>query len=94
MRPEERSARARLAAAKRHHPDDDKTHELVAQFKTDRLAQHIQRVVDSAPPLSADQRARLSALLATGTHVPGVPVAKPLGGARPTGTASGVGGSA
>lgn len=63
MTPDERSARARLAAAKRHHPDDDKTHELSAQFKTDRLAQHIERLLATAPPLSQDQRGRLAALL-------------------------------
>jgi hypothetical protein len=66
MTPDERSARARLAAAKRHHPDDDKTHELAAQFKTDRLAQHIERLIQAAPPLNEDQLRRLGALLRPG----------------------------
>ncbi len=63
MTPDERSARARLAAAKRHHPDDDKTHKLAAQYKTERLAKHIERLLATAPPLSQDQRDRLAVLL-------------------------------
>lgn len=63
MTPDERTTRARVAAAKRHHPDDPATTELAAEFKADRLALHIQRVVDEAPPLSPEQRARLSLLL-------------------------------
>ncbi len=45
MTPVELSARARVAALKRHRPDDPKTVELAAQFKADRLAEHIQRAV-------------------------------------------------
>lgn len=63
MNPDERTARARVAAAKRHHPNDQKTAELTAQFKADRLARHIRRIVDSAPPLSPEQRDRLALLL-------------------------------
>ncbi len=63
MTPVELSARARVAALKRHRPDDPKTVELAAQFKADRLAEHIQRAVTKAPPLSAVQRDRLAALL-------------------------------
>ncbi len=63
MNSDERSARARVAAAKRHHPDSPKTAQLTAEFKADRLALHIRRVVDSAPPLTAEQRDRLALLL-------------------------------
>ncbi len=63
MTPDERSARARVAAQRRHHPDDPETDRLAADFKADRLAAYIQRVVDEAPPLTAHQRDRLALLL-------------------------------
>jgi hypothetical protein len=63
MTPDERSARARVAAQRRHHPDDPETDRLAADFKADRLAAYIQRVVDEAPPLSSEQRDRLALLL-------------------------------
>ncbi|MDP9434941.1 MAG: hypothetical protein M3P93_07010 [Actinomycetota bacterium] len=63
MTPDERSTRARLAAKRRHHPDDPETDRLAADFKADRLAAYIQRVVDGAPPLTAEQRDRLALLL-------------------------------
>jgi len=63
MTPAEKTERARVAAMRRHHPNDPKTDELAAAFKADRLAQHIQRIVDEAPPLTPEQRARLAVLL-------------------------------
>jgi hypothetical protein len=63
MTPDERSARARVAAQRRHHPDDPETDRLAADFKADRLAAYIQRLVDESPPLTADQRDRLALLL-------------------------------
>lgn len=66
MTPAERTNRARVAALRRHHRDDPKTQELAAAFKADRLALHIRKVVDSAPPLSAEQRHRLALLLREG----------------------------
>lgn len=63
MTPAERSARASIAARRRHHPDDEQTDVLAAEFKTDRLAQYIQKTVDAAPPLSDAQRERLAAVL-------------------------------
>lgn len=54
-----------IAASERHHPEADTT-ELRRQLKAETLAEHIQRVVDEAPPLSADQRARLALLLTGG----------------------------
>ncbi len=66
MTPAEKTDRARIAALRRHHPNDPKTHELAAAFKADRLAQHIQRVVDEAPPLTPAQLDRLAVLLRGG----------------------------
>ncbi len=63
MTPAEKTERARIAATRRHRPNDPKTDELAAKFKSDRLAQHIRRVVDSAPPLTPAQRDRLAVLL-------------------------------
>ena len=63
MNAEDRIKRARVAAKRRHHPDDPETDKLAAEFKTDRLAQHIQKTVDEAPPLSQEQRNTLAALL-------------------------------
>lgn len=63
LTPVERHKRATIAAKRRHHPNDPKTEELAREFKADRLAQYIQKVVDEAPPLSAEQRGRLALLL-------------------------------
>ena len=63
MTPAEKTERARVAAMRRHRPNDPKTDELAARFKADRLAQHIRSVVDSAPPLTPEQRNRLAVLL-------------------------------
>lgn len=64
----ERSAilhnRARVAALKRHRGDRDP--ELTAarrELAAEKLAAHIRRVVDDAPPLTAEQIDRLRALL-------------------------------
>jgi hypothetical protein len=56
--------RARLAALKRHRPSDDPE---ITEAKRDLdvavLEEHVRRVVDGAPPLSAEQRDRLAVLL-------------------------------
>lgn len=54
--------RSKLAAEVRRNPDADVT-ELRRQLKAERLEEHIRRVVDDAPPLSDEQRARLAQLL-------------------------------
>lgn len=59
----QRTTRARIAALRRHRPEAPETVELAAEFKTDRLAQYIARIVDTAPPLSSEQRDRLALLL-------------------------------
>lgn len=54
--------RSAIAHAKKQDPDADVT-ELRAQLKAERLEDYIARVVDSAPPLTDEQRERLAALL-------------------------------
>lgn len=55
-------ARARLAAAERHHPGADTT-ELRRELRAERLADAITRTLTEAPPLTAQERCRLAALL-------------------------------
>ena len=57
--------RAKIAATKRRDPGADVTN-LQVQLKAERLADHVRRVVDSAPPLTPEQRARIAALLRGG----------------------------
>lgn len=66
MDPLQRKTRARVAALKRHHPDDQETVELARDFKAERLVEYVQRVVDSAPPLTQTQREKLVLLLRGG----------------------------
>ena len=55
--------RSKIARAVRdHHPESEIT-ALRRDLRADRLEEHIQRVVDEAPPLTAEQRARLAILL-------------------------------
>lgn len=56
--------RARLAALHRHRgADDPAVVEAAADLAVEGLAEHIARVVDTAPTLTADQISRLRALL-------------------------------
>lgn len=55
-------ARARLAAAERHHPGAD-TSELRRQLRAERLAKAITTTLTASPPLTAQERCRLAALL-------------------------------
>lgn len=57
-----RKTRSRIALTARDHPDADLT-DLRKQLKAERLAEHVAKVVDSAPPLTDDQRARIAGLL-------------------------------
>lgn len=60
-----RTARARLAAATRHHPDaahDDLRRDLKAANLTD----YVRRVVAEAPALTPDQADRIAVLLRGG----------------------------
>ncbi len=59
-----KSPRGRVAALSRSRQPDDP--DLVAarqELRAARLADQIQRTIDAAPPLSAEQRARLARLL-------------------------------
>ena len=57
--------RSKIAVTKRANPSADLT-ELRRQLKAERLEEHIKQVVDSAPPLSLEQRSRIAALLTSG----------------------------
>lgn len=64
--------RARVASLTRSRTADDP--ELVKarqNLKAERLADYIRRTVDAAPPLSAEQRSRLAALLIRPSDVRG-----------------------
>jgi len=56
-------ARARLAAHKRHHPDADHS-ALERDLAAARVEEAARRVAADLPPLTAEQRARIGALLA------------------------------
>jgi hypothetical protein len=59
--PEGRRRRARAAALARHHPD----HPDVAAFRTEAAERYIRELVDTFPPLTAEQKSRLAVLLLT-----------------------------
>lgn len=53
-----------IAAIEKHNgPDDHRIGELRAELATESIAEHIRKVIDAAPPLSASQRERLALLL-------------------------------
>ena len=55
---------AALARFCRAHPDDTAgADEIRRELRTARAAEYISKIVDSAPPLTAEQRDRLAALL-------------------------------
>ena len=56
--------RSKIAVTKRANPSN--LTELRRQLKAERLEDHIKQVVDSAPSLSSEQRARIAGLLAGG----------------------------
>lgn len=56
--------RARIASLTRHRgPDDPEVLQAQRELRAASLEEHIRRVVDTAPPLTADQIDRLRALL-------------------------------
>ncbi|MBB2894576.1 hypothetical protein [Flexivirga oryzae] len=59
--------RSQIAHAKRRDPNADVT-ELRRQLRAERLAEHIERVVNEAPPLTPEQRDRLAVLLRGGAR--------------------------
>lgn len=64
--PAERSVTAKFAAASRWGKLPSDVAESQRDLKAARLADHIRKVVDSAPPLTAAQRDRLALLLTGG----------------------------
>jgi len=67
----ERSQRARIAANRRHRPTDPETERLARDFKAQRLEDYVKRAVDAAPPLNAEQRQKIAALLTGGGQLAG-----------------------
>lgn len=60
------SERARLAGNSRHHgPNSEQALEARRALKAARLEDAISRAVDSAPPLTPEQRRKLAVLLLT-----------------------------
>lgn len=59
------TARARLAATRRHHPTADLTAERQA-LRVARAEEYVRRLIDEAPPLTVEQRERLAVLLRSG----------------------------
>jgi hypothetical protein len=56
--------RSRLALVHRHHPDDtDAIDAARRDLKAARAEDYVRHLVESAPPLSPEQRDRLAALL-------------------------------
>jgi hypothetical protein len=66
LTPEGRRRRARAAALARHHPDQP---EVAAEdrraLKEAAIERHIKALVDTFPPLTAEQKSRLAVLLLT-----------------------------
>ncbi|WP_431920476.1 hypothetical protein [Nonomuraea jabiensis] len=70
LSPEQRKKRGQLAARKRWNPDAPETVDAQRDFRVERAENYIRRLVDEAPPLTAEQRDRL-ALLLRGGHTAG-----------------------
>jgi hypothetical protein len=57
------SQQARVAALSRHHPDDPATEQAAREYRACRVEAHIRKLLAEAPPLSAERRARIAAIL-------------------------------
>jgi hypothetical protein len=65
--PTRRRAAAVVGAVERHHgPDDPRLPVLRRDLRAAELEEHVRRIVGNAPPLTAEQRDRIAALLRTG----------------------------
>lgn len=59
-----RKLKARRAGLTRHRgPDHIETVEAARDYRAEVLAEHVRKVVDAAPPLTAEQRDKIAALL-------------------------------
>lgn len=61
--PRKRAASTVAGIERWHGPDDPRLPELRRDLRAAELAEHIARLVDAAPPLTAEQRAKLALLL-------------------------------
>jgi len=60
--------RAQIAGLTRVlEPDDPKLAEMRRELRAQRLEEHVAKVVQAAPPLTAEQRDRIAAILRGGT---------------------------
>lgn len=66
MSAQSRFLRAKIASGTRDGVDPETLSELRRDLRAERLADHIRQVVDAEPPLTAEQRDHLAALLHTG----------------------------
>lgn len=57
-----RSLGGTLARTRQWHPDRDTT-EIETELATSKISDRVKEIVASAPPLSAEQRSRIAALL-------------------------------
>jgi hypothetical protein len=55
--------RNRVAILTRHHPDSDELVEARRDLAAEKLEAYIRKLVDQAPPLTAEQQDRLTLLL-------------------------------
>ena len=59
-----RRLKARAAALRKHHPDDPAAGaEEFRNLRADTLERHVREVVDTLPPLTPEQKSRISLLL-------------------------------
>jgi hypothetical protein len=61
--PQVAAIRGRIAGLSRRSPDDPELVDARRDLAAERLAEHIRKTVDGAPPLTAEQRDRLALLL-------------------------------
>ncbi|MBQ0902676.1 hypothetical protein [Micromonospora sp. U21] len=66
LNPDQRRKRSAIAHKRRYTPDDPDTIAAQRDFRAERAEDYIRRLVDEAPPLTEEQRARLAALLTGG----------------------------
>jgi hypothetical protein len=67
LNPAQRKLRAQIAAKTRHRgPEHPETAEAHREYRAEGLAEHVRRVVDTFPPLTAEQRDKIAALLRPG----------------------------
>jgi hypothetical protein len=65
---EERRARGRAGALKRHHPGSAAAFAEMQAIRDAAAERYVRKLVESWPPLSAGQRNRLATLLAVPDH--------------------------